>query len=180
QRLVARQGVTMTRMMAPTPICVPSRASMLTGRYAHNHGMLTVGGPAGTAAGFTERGLHDSTIATWLDDAGYDTFMVGKWMNGLQRKESLQIPVGWDRWVPAARAIHHYWATKFLQNGRLVTSTRYNTYEITKRTVRWIKQHRRVGAPWFAWVNYVGPHHGRPREYDDPPGIRTAARPWRD
>lgn len=70
-------------------ICTPSRASMLTGQYAANHG-VTLNGQGGA--------LDDSnTIATWLDDAGYTTALFGKYSNGYPwDKGANWKPLGWD------------------------------------------------------------------------------------
>src|SRR5829696_2962877 len=54
QRLMADEGVTLRNGLAPTPICVPARASLLTGQYAHNHGAVTISGEGGGVAAFDE------------------------------------------------------------------------------------------------------------------------------
>ncbi len=70
-------------------ICTPSRASMLTGQYSANHGIV-LNGQGGE--------LDDSnTIATWLDDAGYTTALYGKYSNGYPwNKGGSWKPDGWD------------------------------------------------------------------------------------
>ncbi|HEX6961660.1 MAG TPA: sulfatase-like hydrolase/transferase [Lacipirellula sp.] len=85
----------------PTPICSPSRASLLTGLYAHNHGVLHVLEPWGGFENFND----SSTLATWLDAAGYNTAMIGKYINGYdltahanQNPNDTYVPPGWDEW----------------------------------------------------------------------------------
>ncbi len=70
-------------------ICTPSRASMLTGQYSVNHGIV-LNGQGGE--------LDDSnTVATWLDDAGYTTALFGKYSNGYPwNNGSSWKPAGWD------------------------------------------------------------------------------------
>ena len=88
------------------PACCPSRASLLTGRYALSHGTLSVGGELGGARAFRERGADRATIAVWLQDAGYRTGLFGKYLNfydedsegGLGPGNGLYVPPGWDRW----------------------------------------------------------------------------------
>lgn len=94
--LIAK-GLEFENAFASNPLCCPSRASILTGLYAHSHGVWdNFNGPQG---GFeaTSR-IDSSTIATWLDDAGYRTGMIGKYQNGYDVTGGAYIPPGWDEW----------------------------------------------------------------------------------
>ena len=75
-----------------TPLCCPTRVTLLTGQYAHNHG-ITSNDPGWRA--FRRRGERE-TIATALDRAGYHTVLVGKYMN---LYDGSAVPPGWDRWL---------------------------------------------------------------------------------
>jgi arylsulfatase A-like enzyme len=90
QRLIASEGTTFTRNYSPDPICCPARATILTGRYPHNHRVLDNVAPLG---GFT---LFDdsSTVATWLD-RDYRTGLFGKYMND-NASQGSYVPPGWD------------------------------------------------------------------------------------
>ena len=93
RRLLVDHGVTFTNAFVTTSLCCPSRASMLTGTYAHTHGVWGNAPPLGGFSGF-----HDhSTIATWLHAAGYRTGLFGKYLN--KYENTRYIPPGWDRWV---------------------------------------------------------------------------------
>jgi len=87
----ADHWVDLRNAIVSTPMCCPSRASLLTGRYAHNTGVVTN----------LDGGLLDeaSTLAVWLDDAGYETALVGKYLNGYPFGRGPYVPPGWDRWV---------------------------------------------------------------------------------
>jgi arylsulfatase A-like enzyme len=89
------RGVNFSNAFVSNPLCCPSRVSILTGQYSHSSGVYSNDGDYG---GFPAFGGDDSTIATWLDDAGYDTGLVGKYLNHYGPGASY-IPPGWDRWV---------------------------------------------------------------------------------
>ncbi|HZD18499.1 MAG TPA: sulfatase [Actinomycetota bacterium] len=74
-----------------TPLCCPSRASILTGRYDVRTGVRT------NHEG--DRLDPGSTLATWLHDAGYRTALVGKYLNGYPFEGEPPVPPGWDRWL---------------------------------------------------------------------------------
>jgi N-acetylglucosamine-6-sulfatase len=100
RRLVA-SGTTFSRFFASTPLCCPSRASILRGQYAHNHRVLrNTGDDAGFAA-FKATGAEDHTIASTLQGGGYETALIGKYLNGyaFPRDDIAYIPPGWDFWV---------------------------------------------------------------------------------
>ena len=99
RELVAR-GTTFENAFAPTPLCCPSRASILTGNLAHTTHVYRNAPPFGRVEWFDDR----STLATWLDDAGYATGYVGKYLNGYQHAALTGVvPPGWDRWVAFVR-----------------------------------------------------------------------------
>ncbi len=95
-------GVTFTNAFVAVPVCCPSRATMLTGLYQHNHGVLnnTV---EGDCCGDNWRADTElRTYAAYLKGAGYVSFYGGKYMNGygLEAGGGLEhVPRGWDDWV---------------------------------------------------------------------------------
>ena len=76
-------------------LCCPSRATYLTGLYAHNHGVVRNGGPRGGFGGFMEA-FGRNNLAVWMQEAGYRTGWVGKYLNGYVDGRS--VPPGWDDW----------------------------------------------------------------------------------
>src|SRR5207253_10533458 len=85
-------------MTVPTPLCAPSRATMLTGRYAHNTAVKTNGVWAGGIWAMRAGGNEERTFGVWLHAAGYHTGYFGKYTNGYDGKEA-KVPQGWDRWA---------------------------------------------------------------------------------
>ncbi len=101
ERLFSR-GVTFSQFFATTPLCAPSRATLLTGLYAHNHGVLR---NTGENAGYRAfRAFGKETMAASLQRGGYRTALIGKFMNGYPVSEEPddQWPPGWDTWIVGA------------------------------------------------------------------------------
>ncbi|HEY7477279.1 MAG TPA: sulfatase-like hydrolase/transferase [Actinomycetota bacterium] len=74
-----------------TPLCCPSRATLLTGEYARHHGVTS---------NHDGRDLDEAdTVAVWLRDAGYRTALVGKYLNEYPWDRGPYVPPGWDRWL---------------------------------------------------------------------------------
>lgn len=93
--LIGQSGVEFTSAFASTPLCCPSRASILTGLYTHNHHVLTNFGPTGGATVFVDT----STVATWLQRAGYRTALFGKYLNDYPKLLPWPyVPPGWSVW----------------------------------------------------------------------------------
>ena len=88
---IAAHGVTFTNAFVPNPWCCPSRASILTGTYSHTNKVYRNAPPYGGFASFAAA----STLATWLDGAGYRTGLIGKYFNGYRTGT----PAGWDKWA---------------------------------------------------------------------------------
>ena len=73
----ADAGVTFENSFSPYPLCCPARSSFLTGLYTHNHEVWSHAEPWGFKV------LKDAdTLPVWLQQAGYDTAFLGKYLNG--------------------------------------------------------------------------------------------------
>ncbi|KRA29402.1 MULTISPECIES: sulfatase family protein [unclassified Nocardioides] len=182
RKLIADHGVTFENSFAPFPLCCPSRASFLTGQYAHNHKVYWHDPPYGYGA------FDDSrTIATSLKAAGYRTGYLGKYLNryGLARSKvtgepSLTyVPNGWDDWraavePPGESYVHgqtyDYMDTPFNVNGVIDNNYRgvYQSDVIGDMSVDMAGKFAKKKDPFFLYVNYVAPHHGGPNAADEP------------
>jgi N-acetylglucosamine-6-sulfatase len=105
QRL-AEGGMTLRRAIATNPLCCPSRATILTGRFSHSTGVYTNAGEHGGWTSFQPS--ESDTIATALDEAGYRTALIGKYLNGYVG-DGLYVPPGWDRWSAIAAPAGRYY-----------------------------------------------------------------------
>jgi arylsulfatase A-like enzyme len=95
QKLLVHHGVTFANSFVSDSLCCPSRATILTGNYAHTTRVYDNHPPHGGAPVFRATGDDRSTIATWLRADGYQTGLFGKYLNSYTGG----VPPGWDRWV---------------------------------------------------------------------------------
>lgn len=94
--LLVNSGTNFSNSFVPTALSGPSRASLLTGLYAHSTGMLENASPLGGEVNID----RSSTLATWLKSAGYETAAFGKSVTVSENLESLvrsRPPAGWDQ-----------------------------------------------------------------------------------
>src|SRR5712692_2225281 len=127
---IAREGVTFTNAFVTTPLCSPSRASYLTGRYVRSHKVLGNGDNAALS--------HQ--LVTWprlLHDAGYETGYAGKWHMGTDDSPR----PGFDRWV-SFRGQGVYNDPPLNVDGRRIQATGYITDILTDYSVEFLKEPR--------------------------------------
>jgi N-acetylglucosamine-6-sulfatase len=97
ESLIGAQGTTFNEAYASFPLCCPSRATMLTGQYMHNHGVRGNFPPNGSW--FRFRSHESSDLPVWLHDAGYYNIHIGKYLNGYSLVDgTLPVPPGWNEW----------------------------------------------------------------------------------
>ena len=167
--LLGDQGATFTNSFVNWPVCCPSRATYLTGQYAHNHQVL------GNAPPFGGFGRLDTseTLAVWLQRAGYDTTHIGKFLNGYENS-TVGAPPGWSQWNGTKRTYVFYGEQLFV-DGQLTTfgSTaedpdnpaapeNYSTDVFTDLAVDTINSKAPAGKPFFLSLAYLAPHSGGP------------------
>ena len=163
--LLVEQGTTFDRAFVTTPMCCPSRSSILRGQYAHNHHIWTNRYPEGGFRRFVELGYEDSTVATWLHGAGYHTGYMGKYLNeyGSYDEPTTHVPVGWDRWIgyeggPGEQLRNG--AFKVNDQGRIVridTETEHDTDYLARKAEAYIRN-RSPDRPWFLAIGTNAPH----------------------
>ena len=167
QSLLVNQGVEFTKPWVTRSLCCPSRATILRGQYTHNHHVWVNVEPSGGFWNFFDQGLENSTIATWLNAAGYDTILIGKYLNryGLDRSgnraPSTHVPPGWDKWH-AWEGIYAGTGTsyKINENGRIATYQRSQIHDTDLHADTADNFIRRTagGRPFFMYLAPNTPH----------------------
>lgn len=145
---IAREGATFRNAFVVTPLCVPSRASFLTGQYPHAHGCKG-------SADYPAQGYELSTFPRLLQAAGYETAFMGKWHIG---NEAAPRP-GFDRWV-SFRGQGEYVDPQLNIDGKASKASGYLTDLLSEKAAEFIEQphskpfllylaHKAVHAPFI-------------------------------
>jgi arylsulfatase A-like enzyme len=168
QSLLAKQGVTFANSFVTTPLCCPSRASLLRGQYAHSHGVLSNAGDNGGFPTFYRLGDEDSTVATWLQDAGYRTALLGKYLNRYPRRaEETHVPPGWDEWSAFVSSNQDeggsfYTGYSLNEEGTIVPygqqPSDYSTDVLSAKATDFIDRTAAAGDPFFLYIAPYAPH----------------------
>jgi len=160
QSLIAAQGVTFQNAIATTPLCGPSRATTMTGRYAHSHGIRRNEAPLGGYGLYRDSGLEGDSLPVWLKAAGYRTAYVGKYTNGYGPGWTVK-PPGWDDWL-ALTEPQAYTSFTFNEDGRdfRSASSDYQTDYLATRALEYLKRtEEKDDQPFFLMVAPYAPHN---------------------
>jgi arylsulfatase A-like enzyme len=178
--LLGSSGTTFRNSYVSFPLCCPTRATLLTGQYAHNHGVVSTELPNGYNALD-----HGNTLAVWLRRAGYRTAMVGKYLNGYGLDDGIpegkpdrkERPPGWSEWFALTagkdQRRYHY---KLNENGKIRTykqgARNYVTDVLAGKAVDFVDEQAPRPKPFFLWFNPSAPHGesgiGNPTRNPDP------------
>jgi N-acetylglucosamine-6-sulfatase len=154
-RELAAEGTTYKNAFVTDSLCCPSRATILRGQYAHNHGIVGNSWPRGSSKKFRVLGLEQSTVATWLQDEGYRTVLVGKYMNGYY---GTRVPAGWDDWNAIAG---DYLSNNVNENGRVVSynpARHYLDDVLAEKATAYVRATTADDPPFFMWIGTKAPH----------------------
>ena len=145
RRFFARGGRSFSRATVSTPMCCPSRATIFSGKYAHNHGV--------TNNFLGDQLNQDTTIQAYLRRAGYLTGMAGKFLN---KWPIVEAPPNFDRWAMSKVG---YYNTPMNIDGKVARRDRYSNHILHERSISFIRdfedQDRR---PWFMYISPPAVH----------------------
>ena len=157
QRQLVARGTTFDRFFATYPLCCPSRATFLTGRYAHNHGVLSNEPPTGGYHGFTDA---ETALPVALEAEGYRTGLIGKYLNGYRAHHP--VPPGWDVWRAALSGGSAAYGYELRRGDEVVRYGRrpgaYRTKVYGDLAVRYIEYSHELGDPFFLTLAPSIPH----------------------
>jgi arylsulfatase A-like enzyme len=157
----------------PAVQALKARGTLLTGQYSHNNGVWDNNGPIG---GYQALGDKDNTIAAWLHDSGYQTGILGKFLNGYSYAID-GVPQGWDKWRVAEGPVYDYYSTQIRDENGVLTDygkTRYKTDLYADLAVNVIDEFD-ADSPWFLWLTPNAPHTGTPRDESDTSYVTTCS-----
>ena len=160
QSLMAAQGVTFSNAIATTPLCGPSRATLMTGRYAHNHGVRGNHAPLGGYGKYRDSGMEADSLPVWLKAGGYRTAYVGKYTNGYGPGWTVK-PPGWDDWL-ALTEPQAYSNFTYNENGRdfRAPSSEYQTDFLATKALEYLKKtEEQDDQPFFLMIAPYAPHN---------------------
>jgi arylsulfatase A-like enzyme len=162
RRLIGGAGVRFTRSYVSLPLCCPSRATFLTGQYAHNNGVHNNTPPQGGVEALDA----GHTLPVWLSAAGYRTSHIGKYLNGYGLRRTPNVPRGWTDWHGAVdKSTYQMYGYKLFENGTLRTygnfdvedPALYQTDVLREKAVASIEG-TAPSTPLFLSLMFVAPH----------------------
>ena len=140
---LANEGVRFKNAFCTTSLCSPSRASILSGLYAHTHKVLD---------NFTEFPANLPSFPARLHEEGYETAYIGKWHMGENNDEKRP---GFDYFV-SHKGQGKYYGTEFNIDGKRQVINGYYTHIVTDFAIDWIKRPR--NKPFLLMLGHKAPH----------------------
>jgi N-acetylglucosamine-6-sulfatase len=162
QSLLAAEGTTFTNSFVSDSLCCPSRATFLTGQYAHNHGVRSNVPPDG---GYKKLRASNA-LPVWLRRAGYRTLLIGKYLNGFSgggggKRPLPPRPPGWSGLFAVLDPSQRYVDFPVDDNGhtrRFKGQEQYQTDVLANTAVSSIRREASLGKPFMLWFTPTAPH----------------------
>ncbi len=143
---MAQEGAHMANAFVTLSLCSPSRASILTGKNAFNHGVVD-----------NARRVPEGTVffPQYLQESGYKTAFIGKWHMGASTDEPRP---GFDHWI-SFRGQGHYFDQTMNINGKHVEHEGYITDLLTDYALDWLGEQQGSDEPFFMMLSHKAVHH---------------------
>ena len=159
-RIVPR-STSFSDYVVTTPLCCPSRSTLMTGQYGHNNGVLRNFYP--------DLKQKRNVLPAWLQYAGYNTAHVGKFLNSYEQGDDgpAAVAPGWDLWFTELEK-RRYYNWKASKNGKVRHYGFDDDDHVTRVTsdfaTRWTKRLVKKKDPFFMQVDYYAPHTSTGRD----------------
>ena len=151
-QLVA-DGTCLTQHYAGSPVCSPSRAALLTGRYPHRTGAFT----PQEVLGLDRIALREMTLGNAFQQAGYATGYIGKWHNGALDARYHPNQRGFDEFVGFCGGWADYYQWRLDVNGTpRAANGQYLTDVLTDEAIHFVRRHQQ--EPFLLCLMYNAPH----------------------
>ncbi|KAG2498000.1 hypothetical protein HYH03_004259 [Edaphochlamys debaryana] len=144
--------------------CCPSRTSLLSGMFVHNHNITANVPPYGGYEKFMDLRIDqtENWLPVQLQDAGYSVFMVGKFLNGFEVGPGADCPWGFDVLDALVEPyVYTYWGPAFSQNcgpAYKFDESYYSTDVIRDKAIKYIRDSSLKDKPFYLQLNPVAPH----------------------
>ncbi len=192
---MAQHGLTFSNYFVSDSLCCPSRSSIFTGDFPHDTGVWGNFGRTGGFHAFLARGEQHRTFAVALQHAGYQTAMMGKFLNGyleapgqsrdgaVSRLPATYVPPGWSNWEVAGWGYPEY---NYLLNANHSLelfggqASDYLTDVLARKGVGFVDAAAHSGKPFFLELATFAPHSPyvpAPRNAHDFPGLQAPRGP---
>jgi N-acetylglucosamine-6-sulfatase len=176
KRSLAAEGTTFERAFVSNALCCPSRATLFSGQYSHNHGVIGNVPPDGGYGRLDK----NNWLPIWLQRAGYRTVHIGKFLNQYGIRNPTEVPLGWSEWYASVDpSTYMFYGYTLNENGLLYTygldlnPFYYSTDYYAERALSVIRRMGETRTPFFLSLAFLAPHSGGPRDADDPTGLVT-------
>lgn len=180
-RDVVDRGMTFDNFVANTPLCGPTRATLLTGLYAHNHGVRFCDDVADASRlkfdAYFKGGFADNDLGAQMQRRGYYTAMIGKYLNSYGGNDVMfnsfgaaghenYVPAGWSRFfVPVGLSSISYYGYEVVVDGVKVRygldDADFRTDVETRQAIQAAQSANAAGSPLMLNLWYFGPHQSR-------------------
>ncbi len=162
---MARQGASFQNYFVTDSLCCPSRSSIFTGEFPHDTGVFTNSGADGGIGAFYSHGNEQNGFNIRLQQAGYRTALMGKYLNGYLTAASpvpaTFVPPGWDAWDVAGNGYHEF-NYALNENGRLQRYGHqprdYLVDVMAAKGAGFIADAARANRPFFLELATFAPH----------------------